>query len=187
MNQEIQVSEIQIVPVKPQDGLIAFAWQDMRVMKIIRNHYGEEKRTTAIAIYQSLTELASLAGRGQGKHVSQFTAYLITIAEKSGKSVSTIKRYTKEFRDLQILVWEKRRNGKMNMSSMWKLLDYRGSYSEPTSPNNSKPNPSVHNSGLPTEEDRRKLYNKKERFNKLNNNDGLKSMKDIMDEYGKNK
>ncbi|KKP42403.1 MAG: hypothetical protein UR31_C0015G0003 [Parcubacteria group bacterium GW2011_GWA2_33_14] len=25
MNQEIQVSEIQIVPVKPQDGLIAFA------------------------------------------------------------------------------------------------------------------------------------------------------------------
>lgn len=25
MNQEIQISEIQIVPVKPQDGLIAFA------------------------------------------------------------------------------------------------------------------------------------------------------------------
>lgn len=157
-----------------------FTWQDTRIMKIIREFYCGEKRTTAIAIYQTLTELASLAGRGQGKHVSQFNAHQITIAEKAGKSISTIKRYAKDFEFLGIISKQPLKMGKMNRASLWKLHDYDRSYSEPTPSHNKDPYPLAHNNKPATEEDRIKFINKKERFNKFKSNDGFKSIGDIL-------
>lgn len=154
-----------------------FAWQDVRIMKMIRLNYSGKKRTTAIAIYQTLTELASLEGRGQGKHVNCFKAYLETIAERSGKSVTTIKRYSKEFKKLGIISWENQKKGKMNLSNLWKLHAY--SLNKSTSTQNKEPNPLGQNNEPLVEEDVRNYITKKDDFKKSN---GLTSLKDIFED-----
>lgn len=168
-------------------GGIPFAWQDMRIMKVIREAYQGEKLTTAIAVYQALTDLASNEGRHQRKHVSIFPAYILTIAKKSGKSESTIKRYTKDFRELGILSWEKRRRGKEYLASMWKLHDYGNPPSEPTSLHNNGLHSRGHNNEPVTEEHVINTINKKGRFNNFKSNDGFQSTKDILKGYGGNK
>lgn len=164
---------------------VPFAWQDVRVMKIVRENYIGKRRTTAIAIYQTFTELTSIAGRGQGKHVSQFPAYIQTVAEMSGRSGTTIRRYSKEFRKLGILSWERRRKGKMNLSNLWKLLAYSCQDNETTPFQNRDVNPSGQNSGLVKEEDVRKYINNKERFKNFKNNNGFHSVNDILKKYKK--
>lgn len=157
-----------------------FAWQDVRIMKIVRKNYNGKKRATAIAIYQTFTELASIEGRGQGKHVNQFPAYIETIAGKTGKSVATIKRYSKEFRKLGILSWENRRKGKMNLANLWKLLAYSVQDNESTSVQNKDINPLAQN-GEPVKEERlRKFFNKKGGFQNFRTGNGFNSLKDIL-------
>ena len=158
-----------------------FAWQDVRIMKRIRNSYSKKRRTTAIAIYQTLTELASIEGRGQGRHTSQFPVYLETIAERTGKSCSTIKRYTREFKQLGILSWENRKKGKMNLANLWKLLIYSNQNTCTTSTNNNELNLLDQHNNPPTEEYLRKYINNKESFKKIRANNGFQSLKDILE------
>jgi hypothetical protein len=150
---------------------VPFCRQDVRIMTLIRKNYEEKKLTTAKAIYQTFTELASIAGRGKGRHTNQFPAYYETIAHWSGKSVSTIKRYSKDFRELKILDWETRKKGKMNLANLWKLLDYSGQNSGPTSKQNNDTNPVGQNNEPLKEEFIRKFINNKGR-NKNNINNG---------------
>jgi len=193
MDKEIETNKMQIIPVKPEEELneniklrpsslrgTPFCWQDVRVMRIIRENYNKKRRTTAIAIYQTLTELASISGRGQGKHVNQFTAYLGTIAGRVGKSESTIKRYAKEFNQLKILSWENRKKGKMNLSNMWKLLTCPIQNNKSTSNQNKELNPLDQNNELDKEEYIRKYINNKGEFKGLKNNNGFMSLKDII-------
>lgn len=118
---------------------IPFTWQETKMFQKLRKHYNGQKLTTAIAFYTTMTELASIEGKGQGRHINCFKAYLQTIADRCGKSVSTIKRYLKEFRKLKIISWENRRKGDMNLSNKWMLLAYRQNINEPSSVHNNEP------------------------------------------------
>ena len=118
---------------------ISFTWQETKILRKIREHYQGKKRTTALAIYIVMTEFASLAGKGQGKHVNCFKAYLKKIADRCGKSESTVKRYCKEFRTLKIISWKNHRAGLMNLSNEWLLLAYDQSTNKPTSIHNNSP------------------------------------------------
>jgi len=81
-----------------------------------KNPFSNQRLTTARAIYQSLTELAS----NQGSDV--FRAYYAQIAEKSGKSPSTVKAYCREFVKMKILARKCKRKGKTNLANQWRLL-----------------------------------------------------------------
>lgn len=159
---------------------VPFAWQDARVMKIIREFYKGKKLTTAIAIYQTFTNLASGAGRKQRRHIREFQAPLRIIAEQSGKSVSTARRYIKEFGQLIILAWEYRKNGKMNQHNIWKLLDYPYHNNESTSYQDKASNPSSHNNEQGIKEGRRRYIINKGNLNNLKTHDGFQSIKDII-------
>jgi len=117
---------------------IPFTWQETRMFQKLRKHYNRQKLTTAIALYTTMTELASIEGKGQGRHLNCFKAYLKTIADRCGKSVSTVKRYLKEFRKFKIISWENRRKEITNLSNKWMLLAYHQNINEPTSVHNNE-------------------------------------------------
>lgn len=162
---------------------VPFCWQEVKTMGVIRKNYNGKKLTTAIATYQTLTELASIAGRGTRTHTNQFPAYIKTIAERVGKSESTIKRYTKEFKNLKIITWENRRKGKMNLANLWKLLVYSGQDKEPTSQQNKDTNPKGHNNGPVIKEALRKSNNNKGQSENYGKKYGLIPLKDIIHGY----
>lgn len=132
-------SNIQVKPRALNLKGISFAWQQLKMLQKLRDCYQGEKRSTARAIYDVMTELASLAGKGQHKHVNRFRAYLSTIADRTGKSETTVKRYLKEFRALNIITWKNNRSGLMNLANEWILLAYNQATSEPTSMHNNEP------------------------------------------------
>ena len=165
---------------------IPFAWQDVRTMWFIREHFRGRKKSTAIAIYQTFTELASKAGRGKGEHLREFQAYLGKIATESGKSISTIKRYIRDFRLLKIISWERRKKGYWNLASKWQLLDYPGSYNEPASiPDNELASLGQNNEPI-SEEGLRSFINKKGKSENIKIYKGTQSFKEIVDDI-KNK
>jgi len=106
----------------------AWCWQDKQVMRLIRENYKSKRLTTSVAIYQSLTELASNTGS------DSFNAYLSQIARLAGKSTSTIKKYTKELVGLGVLKIENRKlEDRINLPNRWILLTHSVSNSKPTS------------------------------------------------------
>jgi len=120
----------------------AWCWQDKKVMRCIREKYSLKRKTTAIAIYESMTELASNNG------TDCFAAYLSEIADLASKSISTVKRYTNEFIRFGLVKKENRKIGTgKNLSNRWSLLDISIHNSEPTSVSNSKAT-SDHNNQL---------------------------------------
>jgi len=157
-----------------------FAWQDMRTMYFLRQQYSGKRRTTAVAIYQALSECASEYGRITKKHTSTFPAHLERIGAKAGKSVSTVKRYAQEFKTLRVLSWETRRQGKVNRPNLWTLLESLAHNSRPTSPHNNEPRRGAHNSELPREEELKRSIKNKGRINAEGSTDGLQSIGDIL-------
>jgi len=150
---------------------VSFTWQETKMFQKIREHYQGKKRTTALAIYIVMTEFASLAGKGQGKHVNSFKAHLKTIADRCGKSESTIKRYLKEFKILKIISWKNHRAGLMNLSNEWLLLAYNQSPNKPTS---------IHNNGPVIKESiKRSSYNNK-RDSKNDKDKGFVPIKEVI-------
>lgn len=175
---ELSHEDIKTRPLKLRDT--PFAWQDTRMTKFIRQNFKGKKLTTALAIYQTMTDLASNAGRMARKHVNKFHAHLEKIGEKSGKSVSTIKRYVKEFRSLKILSWERRKNGKMNLSNLWILYAYSAHYHKLTSIQDKELNPSGHHNELAQKEALRKLLYNKDKISHSKTYSGFKSVGDIV-------
>lgn len=157
-----------------------FAWQDMRSTRLVRESFSDKKRTTAIAIYQAFTECASEVGRVKGRHVSTFAAPLVRIAAKSGKSVSTVKRYAGTFRTLGLLSWEIRRQGKTNLPNLWTLLapslhNRGGRYTQ-----HSELVRGVHNSELAIEEKRRIFISKKGKSSDFRSTEGAEHIGDLI-------
>ncbi len=94
-----------------------WCWQDKDMTEFIRNNFKGQKLTTALAIYQTLTELAS------NNSSDEFTAYYSQIAKLTGKSISTVKIYCRRFVELRILDKKNRKvDGKTNLSNEWSLL-----------------------------------------------------------------
>ena len=149
---------------------VSFTWQETKMLQKIREHYQGKKRTTALAIYIVMTEFASLAGKGQRKHVNCFKAYLKKISDRCGKSESTVKRYFKEFRTLKIISWKNHRAGLMNLSNEWLLLSYDQSPNKPTSIHNNSP--------VIKEFIKRKSFNNKRDY-KNNKDEGFISIKEM--------
>ena len=120
----------------------AWCWQDKAVMRIIRENFSGKKLTTAVAIYQSFTELAS------NNECDIFNAYYSQISKLAGKSVSTIKIYCKDFIRLRLIEKKNRKlDGRTNLSNEWILLSHSVNNNYPTSSNNGKQT-SVSNSNL---------------------------------------
>ncbi len=93
-------------------------WQDKRIIRFLREHYFDKKRTTAIAIYLTLTETAS------NSNSETFKAYYNQIGAMIGKSSSTIKRYCNDFIQLKILEKTNHKRGNHNLANQWSLLAY---------------------------------------------------------------
>lgn len=167
-----------IILRRPNDG--PFAYQTMDTTKFIRSKFSHKKQTTAIAVYQSFTECASEEGKRKKTHTSCFVASLPYLAAKSGKSVSTIKRYANEFKQIGILDWECRKRGKFNVSNYWKLLRCPAHDCGGIPIHNNELVQVAHNNELEQEERvRRYITNKGEKRN-WKANDGFKSIKDTI-------
>lgn len=94
-----------------------WGWYDKDITDLLRENFSGQRLTTALAIYLSLTELASNQG------FDEFPAYYSQIAKFSGKSISTAKFYCSEFIKLAILAKENRKiDNKTNLSNQWSLL-----------------------------------------------------------------
>ena len=157
-----------------------FAWQDMRSTRLVRESFSGKKRTTAIAVYQALTECASEEGRIKGRHVSTFAAPLARIAAKSGKSVNTIKRYAGAFRTLGLIIWKTRRQGKTNLPNLWTLLDPSTHNSGGRYAQHNELVRGAHNDEPAIEEGRRIFISKKGRSNDFRNTEGAESAGQII-------
>lgn len=94
-----------------------WCWQEKRITRLIRETFKGKRLATAIATYQSLTELAS------NQSSDEFLAYYSQIAKLLDKSISTVRFYCKEFIKLGILAKENRKiDDKTNLSNKWSLL-----------------------------------------------------------------
>ena len=160
---------------------VPFAWQDKRVMTIIRNSFTGKKLAVAIAVYQTLTEQASNAGGKQGKAVSDFSAYLEGLAGKIGKSVATVKRYLADFRRLGIVSWQNRKWGYKNLANLYTLCAYSPHNGGPTSLHNNKLSTVAHNSELPIKERRISTTIINKDVDNSEDIRGFKPLKDILD------
>ena len=133
-----------------------WCWQDKDILGLIRENFKGQRLTTSLAIYLSLTELAS------NNSSDEFTAYFSQIAKLSGKSIPTIKSYSNQFIKIGILKKKNRRvDNKTNLSNEWSLLTPSVNNNYPTSVNNSYPT-SVDNDYQQLEENELEKDNQKE-------------------------
>lgn len=111
-----------------------WCWQDKDILSLIRENFKGQRLTTSLAIYLSLTELAS------NNSSEKFTAYFSQIAKLSGKSIPTIKSYSNQFIKIGVLKKKNRKvNEKINLSNQWFLLTPSVNNNYPTSVNNNHP------------------------------------------------
>ena len=133
-----------------------WCWQDKDILDLIRKNFNGQRLTTALAVYLSLTELASNQG------LDEFPAYFSQIAKLSGKSIPTIKIYSNQFITIGILNKKNRKvDEKTNLSNQWSLLTPSVSNNYPTSTNDSYPT-SVEDSYQLLEENEIEKENKNE-------------------------
>ncbi len=108
-----------------------WCWQDKDILDLIRENFKGQRLTTALAVYLSLTELASNQG------LDEFVAYFSQIAKLSGKSIPTIKSYANQFIQIGVLDKKNRKvDDKTNLSNQWSLLTHSVNNNYPTSANN---------------------------------------------------
>ncbi len=94
-----------------------WCWQDKDTIELIRKNFKGQRLTTALAIYLTLTELASNQG------TDEFSAYYSQITTFSGKSFSTVRNYCSEFIKLGITDKKNKKvNDKTNLANQWSLL-----------------------------------------------------------------
>ncbi len=111
-----------------------WCWQDKDILDLIRENFSGQRLTTALAVYLSLTELASNQG------LDEFAAYFSQIAKSSGKSIPTIKNYSNQFISIGILGKRNRKvDNKTNLSNQWSLLTPSVNNNYPTPISNKYP------------------------------------------------
>jgi hypothetical protein len=99
-----------------------FCWQAKPALAALRAFYDGERlkqRSTAIAVYVALTEAAS------NQHQQGEVAVIhLAIAEATGTSRSTVKRYLSEFEDIGLIAIERRKvEGGANLPNLYYLLN----------------------------------------------------------------
>lgn len=161
---------------------VPFAWQDVRITKLIRLNFSGKRVAVAIATYQALTELATSAGRSKREAVSEFPAYLSTIAKRVNKSVSTIKRYLNDFQRMNIVIWQTRKQGYKNYANLYTLCDHHSHNSEPTPIHNNELPAVGHNNELHSKERRKDLNYYKKSVDNQRANNGFRSIKDSIED-----
>lgn len=103
---------------------VAFCFQTIEALSAIRASFTGAKRSTALAIYLTFTEIANQKG-GVGAR-SGFEATRSEIADAAGVSPDTLDRYAREFAKLGLLVVERRTAGAVNLPNLWALVDPDG-------------------------------------------------------------
>ncbi len=152
-----------------------WCWQDKDITSLIRSSFNGQRLTTALAIYQSLTELAS------NNNSDEFNAYFSQIAKLSGKSTPTIKRYSNQFISLGILDKKNRRvDEKTNLSNQWSLLTPSVHNNYPTSVSNRYPTSGNNNYQL-LEENELEEVNKNE-VKSLGETEGYKKLRERVEQ-----
>lgn len=152
-----------------------WCWQDKDILGLIRENFKGQRLTTSLAIYLSLTELAS------NNSSDEFTAYFSQIAKLSGKSIPTIKSYSNQFIKIGILKKENRKvDDKTNLSNQWSLLTPSVNNNYPTSTNNNYQT-SAKDSYQLLEENELEKENKKE-VKKVGETEGYKKLREKADQ-----
>jgi hypothetical protein len=97
-----------------------FCLQEHRAVELIHANWSGRERTTALAIYQAMTYLASVHYRDGGR--DGFAATRAEIAEKAGSKPATVDVYSRAFVAIGILVIERRQTEKgRDLASVWVL------------------------------------------------------------------
>lgn len=94
-----------------------FTWQSVNATSLLRAMYSGKKRTTAIAIYQAMTEVANSVRSGK------FKAARAELADYAGVTSRTLDDYAAEFQDAGLIAVTKTRNGRLNDPNTWELLE----------------------------------------------------------------
>ena len=162
-----------------------FSWQEKKTMKLIRANFLGKKCSSAIAVYCALTECASDEGRKARRHTAIFTVTLHIIAKKAGKSVSTVKRYTSDFRKLGLLEWKTSKKGKVNKPNLWMLFKCPDQDTGRTPMRNSELRDEGHNSEPDLKERERKFFNNKKPLNNEDRKARMQSIREVIDKSPK--
>lgn len=105
-----------------RDGRRApFCFQTHAALALIRENFTGAKRTTALAVYLSLTEAANRSGGAAAR--DGFLASRPDIAEAVGISVDTLDRYAADLVKAGLLEVERRRFEGVNLPNRWVLVD----------------------------------------------------------------
>lgn len=93
-----------------------FCWQARDATDLVREQFSGRERTTAVAIYQSLTDLASRHWRAGGRN--GFQSSRKEVADYAGVSLRTVDAYCDRFVELGLL----RVNPGNGYSNAWTLI-----------------------------------------------------------------
>lgn len=108
-----------------------WCWQEKAALDVLRAYYDGERlkqRSTALAIYLILTEIAS-----NQRTPEQAEATHRAIWEMTGTSASTVKRYLGEFETLGLVAVERRKiAGDISLPNVYALLSPPRSTDGPT-------------------------------------------------------
>lgn len=99
-----------------QDG---WCYQTVPALAMIRAAFTGTRRTTALALYLTLTDVANVKGGSKAR--GGFDATRAEIAEEAGVSLDTFDRYMKEFVRVGVLEVRRHRIGKVNLPNTWAL------------------------------------------------------------------
>lgn len=105
-----------------KDRRKAFCFQTTEAMDLIRGRYTGADRKSAIALYQSMTDLANRRRREGGR--DGFTASRKELAEFAGMGVASVKRFREEFEQMGLLqVVRQTRDDGLHLPNVWVLDD----------------------------------------------------------------
>lgn len=97
-----------------------FCWQSCLALAAIRRRWRGQERTTALAVYQALTEIANEA------RSDRFELTREAVAARAGASPRSLDKYASGLEDLGLLRRTRRRGDRANLPNEWELLDGLG-------------------------------------------------------------
>ncbi len=98
-----------------------FCFQTHDALDLIREHFTGGARSTALAIYLTMTEIANRKGGAEAR--SGFRATRKQIASHAGVGVTTFDRYVRDFEALGLIEITRERVGEVNLPNRWALID----------------------------------------------------------------
>lgn len=94
-----------------------FCWQSVTATGKLRERFAGKERAIAIAIYQSMTEIAN------ERRTDVFQAFRTELASRAGVTVRTLDRYAHAFIEEGLLAKHPVQKGAQNDANGWELLE----------------------------------------------------------------